>query len=69
MSALGWPLLDYYRALHESDDPYPNLDNFLTGRVSVMPLEQLGTNDNGNAEPAKPAPAQQSKQGSQPNRD
>lgn len=47
------PLLsEYYRVMQENDDPYPGLDGFLTGRTTVGPLKQIGTN--GEAGGAKP---------------
>jgi hypothetical protein len=57
MSGMGVPMREYYRALQENNDPYPSLDRFLTGSVTVGSLEQLGSDGNANAGSAKPAPA------------
>jgi hypothetical protein len=64
-TGMGTPMLGL-RTLQENDDPYPALDRFLTGSVTVGSLEQLGTDGNANADGAtKPAPARHPPQGNQ----
>lgn len=63
--SMATPMLAYYRALQQSDDPYRELDRFLTGSVTVGSLHQLGTGSKGAAKPAKAAHARQPQQGSQ----
>jgi hypothetical protein len=63
-TGMAVPMLDI-RVLQENDDPYPVLDRFLTGSVTVGSLEQLGADGKTKDDDAKPAPAQQPHQGSQ----
>ncbi|MGH8215766.1 MAG: hypothetical protein ACREPZ_08740 [Rhodanobacteraceae bacterium] len=63
-TGMGTPILDL-RTLQENDDPYPALDRFLTGSVTVGSLEQLGADGNAKTGSAKPAPIQQPNQGNQ----
>ncbi len=41
-SDTGPLLAQYYRRMHETDDPYAGIDGFLTGRATVGPLQQVG---------------------------